>query len=296
MNILVTGANGLLGSHLMRRFDSSNHSVTGLSRNKPYKSEFKAPSFIELDMTFPERLNNFLMQSEYDVIINCAAMADVDLCEREQNMASAINFEAVSCLAEYCEVSGALLIQISTDYVFDGKAGPYDENDSLNPINFYGRTKLAAEKVIQDSECEYIIARAVHVYGNLPDAPSKQLAWLLAARDNGREIKGATDQFSNPTWAGNLADAIIELTVSSIRGIIHIGGNDYISRYDFALEAAKVLGIDSSLIKKTTLNELNLPASRPLKAGLKIDKMKNLMTTCPMGVRDGITKVQSGAR
>lgn len=295
MNILVTGANGLLGSHLMRRLDG-NHSVTGLGRKKTVKSELKTASFFELDMTYLDKLNNFLMQSEYDVIINCAAMADVDLCEREQSMASAINFEAVSGLAEYCEVTGALLIQISTDYVFDGQAGPYDETDSANPINFYGRTKLAAEKIIQDSECEYIIARAVHVYGNLPDAPSKQLAWLLAARESGSEIMGATDQFSNPTWAGNLADAIIELSISGIRGIIHIGGNDYLSRYDFALEAAKVLGIDNNLIKKTTLKKLNLIARRPLKAGLKIEKMKSLMTTRPLGVRDGITKVQSGAR
>lgn len=295
MNILVTGANGLLGSHLMRRLDG-NHSVTGLGRKKTVKSELKTASFFELDMTSFDKLNNFLMQSEYDVIINCAAMADVDLCEREQSMASAINFEAVSGLAEYCEVTGALLIQISTDYVFDGQAGPYDETDSANPINFYGRTKLAAEKIIQDSECEYIIARAVHVYGNLPDAPSKQLAWLLAARESGSEIMGATDQFSNPTWAGNLADAIIELSISGIRGIIHIGGNDYLSRYDFALEAAKVLGIDNNLIKKTTLKKLNLIARRPLKAGLKIEKMKSLMATRPMGVRDGITKVQSGAR
>jgi dTDP-4-dehydrorhamnose reductase len=295
MKILVTGANGLLGSHLMRRLDG-NHSVTGLGRIKPVKSELKAASFIELDMTSFEEFDNILMQSEYDVIINCAAMADVDLCECEQTKASAINFEAVSCLAEYCEVSSALLIQISTDYVFDGQAGPYDENDSPNPINYYGRTKLAAEKIIQDSECEYIIARAVHVYGNLPDAPSKQLAWLLAARDSRSEIKGATDQFSNPTWAGNLADAIVELTKSSIRGIIHIGGSDYLSRYDFAVEASKVLGIDSKLIRKTTLNELNLIARRPLKAGLKIEKMKSLMTTLPTGVRDGIIEVQSGAR
>jgi dTDP-4-dehydrorhamnose reductase len=296
MNILVTGANGLLGSHLMRRFDRSNHSVAGLSRNKPAKSEFKSASFIELDMTSSDIFYSFLMKSEFDVIINCAAMADVDLCEREQSMASAINFEAVSCLAEYCEVTGALLIQISTDYVFDGEVGPYNETDSPNPINYYGRSKLAAEKVIRDSECEYIIARSVHVYGNLPDAPSKQLAWLLAARNSGSEIKGATDQFSNPTWAGNLAEAIIELTVSSIRGIIHIGGNDYISRYNFALEAAKVLGIDSGLIKKTTINELNLPANRPLKAGLKIEKMKSLMKTRPMGVKEGINNVQRGVR
>jgi dTDP-4-dehydrorhamnose reductase len=295
MNILVTGANGLLGSHLMRRLDG-NHSITGIGRNKSAKSELKTASFIELDLTSFDKLNNFLMQSEYDVIINCGAMADVDLCEQKQSMASAINFEAVSYLAEYCEVTGALLIQISTDYVFDGEGGPYNETDSPNPINYYGRTKLAAEKIIQDSECEYIIARAVHVYGNLPDTPSKQIAWLLAARDSGSEIKGAIDQFSNPTWAGNLADAIVELSISSIRGIIHIGGNDYISRYDFALEAAKVLGIENSLIRKTTLEELNLIARRPLKAGLKIDKMKSLMTTHPMGVRDGIAKVLSGAR
>jgi dTDP-4-dehydrorhamnose reductase len=294
MNILLTGANGLLGSHLLRRLDGK-HAVSCIGRHQPKAARLKSSSFTLLDMTSLSDINAFLVKSEYDVIINCAAMADVDLCEREREMASAINFEAVTSLAEYCENTGALLLHISTDYVFDGKSGPYREDDTTNPINFYGRTKLAAEKIIQDSECEYIIARGVHVYGNLPDSPSKQISWLLAVREKGEEIRGAVDQFSNPTWAGNLADAIIDLALSEFRGLIHIGGPDYISRYEFALRGAKVLGIDTDLVKKTNISDLNLAAPRPLKAGLNIDKMKSLLKICPLGVIEGLSQVNAGA-
>ena len=295
MNILVTGANGLVGSHLLRRLDGI-HTVMGISRHEPKISGFKSTSYTNLDITSSSKLNSFLTQSEYEIIINCAAMADVDRCEREREDAAAINFEAVTTLTEYCENTGALLLHISTDYIFKGDSGPYNENDAPHPINFYGRTKLAAERIIQDSECEYIIVRTVHVYGNLPESPSKQIAWLLAAHETGGKIIGAVDQFSNPTWAGNLADSIVELMVSDYRGTIHIGGPDYVSRYEFALEGAKILGIDSDIIKEAKIAELDLSAPRPLKAGLKIEKMKKLLKTSPIGIKEGLIKVKSGAK
>jgi dTDP-4-dehydrorhamnose reductase len=295
MNILITGVNGLLGSHLLNRL-GSGHRVTGICRHKPVLSIPKNTSIAIVDMATLKNLNNFLIDSEYDIIINCAAMTDVDLCERKKEEAYAVNTDAVNSLAEYCQNKGALLIQISTDYIFDGNSGPYREEDLPNPVNHYGETKLAAEKIVIDSKCAYIIARTVHVYGNMPDAPSKQIAWLLAARESGMQIQGAVDQYSNPTWAGNLADAVIELMNSNIGGMIHIGGNDYVSRYEFVLEASKLLGIDRKLIKDTTLEKLGLAAQRPLKAGLSIEKMKRLLKTPAMGIRDGLTRVQSGAR
>lgn len=295
MNILVTGASGLLGSHLVSRLDGS-HKVVGISRHQPTYLNSKSVSSLAIDMISFESFNNFLINSEYNVIINCAAMSDVDRCEMEKETASAINSGAVRSLAGRCKERGILLIHISTDYVFDGKAGPYREDDSTNPINHYGRTKLEAEEIIRKSGCDFIIARTVHVYGNLPDTPSKQIAWLLSARDTGREILGAIDQYSNPTWAGNLADSLIELMNSDFRGIIHIGGSDYISRYEFAIEASKLLGIDSNLIKKTTLDKLNLAALRPLRAGLNIEKIKRLLKTQPMSISEGLAEVQAGAR
>jgi dTDP-4-dehydrorhamnose reductase len=295
MNILVTGASGLVGSHLLSRLDGI-HSIIGIARRKPSQSKYKSTSFFSLDMISYMDLNNFLINSELNIVINCAAMPDVDLCEIEKEKASAINAEAVRYLAAYCKDRGILLIQISTDYIFDGVDGPFLENSIPNPINHYGRSKLEAEEIIQQSGCDYIIARTVHIYGNLPDSPSKQVAWLLSARDSGREISGAVDQFSNPTWAGNLADALIELMYSDIRGIIHIGGGDYLSRYDFAVEGSKLLGIDSNLIKKTTLEKLKLTAPRPLRAGLNVEKMKLLLKTQPMSIREGLIKVQAGNR
>ena len=194
-------------------------------------------------------------------------------------------------LAGICKKRDRLLIHISTDYLFDGESGPYPEDADPNPINYYGQTKLLAEQAIVSSGCQHIIVRTNHLYGNHNSEKSKLIAWLLGAREH--EINAAGDQCNNPTWAGNLADAIVELVATVFRGVINIGGPDYISRYEFALTGADLFGLDKGNIKKVSISDMSMAARRPLRAGLKIDKMKKLLKTPSMSVLEGLTVVRN---
>jgi dTDP-4-dehydrorhamnose reductase len=203
------------------------------------------------------------------------------------------NAEVPKYIAGYFKKQNCLLIHLSTDYLFDGRGGPYAEEATPDPINFYGETKLRGEESIVNSGCEYIIVRTNQIYGNLPDGPSRLIRWVLKGKNE--RIRAAQDQYNNSTWAGNLADCIIELLKGAFRGVINIGGPDYLSRYDFAVKGAGVFGFENGNIIKGLMGDLELAASRPLKAGLTIAKMREILRTAPVSVLDGLKKVRDGA-
>ncbi len=285
--IIIPGISGLVGSHLAKRIQGK-YRIIGVSR-KIFGPNINIVRFPD-GFAGGSNFRKWLESVDFDVIINCAAMADVDKCETDREAAHRINVEFVEEIAGICRKSDRLLIHISTDYLFDGGCGPYPEDAVSNPINYYGRTKLLAEQAILSSGCQHIIVRTNHLYGNAGTGPSKLLAWRYGAREH--EIKAAGDQYNNPTWAGNLADAIIEMMEIDFRGVINVGGPDYLSRYDFALLGADVFGLDKRNIKRVSISGLGMTARRPLKAGLKIDKMKKLLKTSPVGVLDGLTIVR----
>jgi dTDP-4-dehydrorhamnose reductase len=288
-SIIITGISGLAGGHLARRLNG-RYPLIGISRHPGIGMD---STFIaSLDLTDFGGLQSFLEKNAFDTIINCAALADVDRCEIEHELAFAVNTQTVMIMAEFCKKHNRLLIHLSTDYIFDGKAGPYAEDAIPNPINYYGVTKREAEEAIVNSGCPHIIVRTNHLYGNLASGPSNLVRWLLGAKD--KEIIAADDQFNNATWAGNLADAIIELMESDFRGVINIGGPNYLSRYDFAILGTEIFGIDQSHIIGTSISRLGLKATRPLRAGLTIDKMKTILRTAPTSVLDGLKKVRDG--
>ncbi|HBC45945.1 MAG TPA: hypothetical protein DCZ43_02755 [candidate division Zixibacteria bacterium] len=286
--VVITGISGLVGSHIARRLEGRCE-VIGISRKPGKISKSILPE--AFDITDSRALVSFLERTEFDALINCAAQADVDRCEIDREEAYKINTEAVAVMADFCKKHKRLLIHLSTDYLFDGQNGPYSEEASSNPINYYGETKLEAEIAIRSSGCAYIIVRTNHIYGNLPDGPSRLVRWLL----ENSEIKAASDQYNNSIWAGSLADSVIELMEMDFRGVVNIGGPDYLSRYEFAMEGAEVFGIDKKRVVKSSIKKLGLVAPRPLRAGLIIDKMKQILKTAPVSVVDGLKKVRDGA-
>jgi dTDP-4-dehydrorhamnose reductase len=289
--IIVAGISGLVGSHLAHRLDKRLE-IVGLSRKPDKYPLMENITPISLDITHEKALTSFLDNSEYDIIINCAALTDVDLCEIDRRLAMKLNTEASAIMAEHCKKRDRLLIHLSTDYIFDGKAGPYSEESIPNPINYYGQTKLWAEEAIVSSGCDYIIVRTNHIYGNLPDGPSRLVRWVLQAET--QRIKAAGDQYNNSTWAGNLADCIIELVDGDFRGVVNVGGPDYLSRYEFAIRGAEIFGFGSDNIIKARIDELGMTAPRPLKAGLTIAKMKKIFKTAPVSVLDGLKNAHDG--
>ncbi len=229
--ILVTGANGQLGSELRVLSVNSNH-------------EFLFTDVAELDITNREAVDNYVSEHGTDIIVNCAAYTNVDKAEEDTEMADNINHLAVKNLAEVSAKYKLILIHISTDYVFDGsKNTPYLETDPTAPLGVYGRTKLAGEKAVTDSGCDYLIIRTSWLYSSFGNNFVKTMRRLTAEKDS---LKVVFDQVGTPTYAGDLAQAILKIIDSGKyadnAGIYHFSNEGVCSWYDFAIEIRNLSG------------------------------------------------------
>ena len=288
MRVLITGSNGLLGQKLVKTF-SSNHQTTGIDLQKSSIIDTPNFSYKNISITEKDKLEEFFASFKPEIVINAGAYTDVDGCEKNKEKAWEVNVEGVKNLSELCRENKAKLVQLSTDYIFDGKAGPYSEEDTPNPEGYYGLTKLESEKVIPGNKIDFLIVRTNVLYGKSLGETHNFVLWLVEKLKNREEVKIVTDQYSNPTLADNLAEAIKEATEKNISGVLNIaGGEKILSRYEFALKIAEKFNLDQSLIKKVLTSELNLPAPRPLKGGLKIDRAKSLLKTELLDVEKGL--------
>lgn len=288
MRVLITGSNGLLGQKLVKTF-SSTHRTSGIDLQKDSIIRIPNFSYQDISITEKEKLKELFSSFKPEIVINAGAYTDVDGCEKNKEKAWEVNVEGVKNLSELCRENKAKIVQLSTDYIFDGKKGPYSEEDSPNPEGYYGLTKLESEKEIIKSQINFLIVRTNVLYGKSLGETHNFVLWLIQKLKNGEEVRIVTDQYSNPTLADNLAEAIKDAVEKNISGILNIAGGDkVISRYEFALKIAEKFGLDQSLIKKISTSELNLPAPRPLKGGLKIDKAKKLLTTELLDVDKGL--------
>ena len=229
--ILVTGANGQLGSELRVLSVNSNH-------------EFLFTDVAELDITNREAVDNYVSEHGAEIIVNCAAYTNVDKAEDDTEMADNINHLAVKNLAEVSAKYKLILIHISTDYVFDGsKNTPYLETDPTAPLGVYGHTKLDGEKAVTDSGCDYLIIRTSWLYSSFGNNFVKTIRRLTAEKDS---LKVVFDQVGTPTYAGDLAQAILKIIDSGKyadnAGIYHFSNEGVCSWYDFAIEIRNLSG------------------------------------------------------
>lgn len=261
-NILVTGANGQLGSELRK---------IGFSA----LDEVFYTDVAELDITDYAAVEKFVKDNEIDTIINCAAYTAVDKAEEEPELAAKINTEAVSNLARAAAKEGCLLIHISTDYVFDGTGTkPYSEKDKPCPVSVYGRTKLAGEEAILKSRCFHIIIRTAWLYSSFGNNFVKTILRLAAERP---EINVVSDQIGSPTYAGDLAAAIVAIMDSEERieheGIYHYSNEGVCSWYDFAAEIVRLSGKECR-VKPVTTADYPTKTQRPAYSVLDKSKIK----------------------
>lgn len=261
-NILVTGANGQLGSELRK---------IGFSA----LDEVFYTDVAELDITDYAAVEKFVKDKEIDTIINCAAYTAVDKAEEEPQLAAKINTEAVANLARAAAKEGCLLIHISTDYVFDGTGTkPYTEKDKPCPVSVYGKTKLAGEEAILKSRCFHIIIRTAWLYSSFGNNFVKTILRLAAERP---EISVVSDQVGSPTYAGDLAAAIVGIMDSEERieheGIYHYSNEGVCSWYDFAAEIVRLSGKECR-VKPVTTAEYPTKTQRPAYSVLDKSKIK----------------------
>jgi dTDP-4-dehydrorhamnose reductase len=291
--ILVCGSNGLLGQKLAWLFNNeSDYEVLHTSHHRSFVHDRMLIDYTQLDITNRSDVKSLVTSYRPDIILNAAAMTNVDACEREKEKAWKVNVTAVENLVEVCRRIDAKLIHVSTDYVFDGKTGNYTEEDRVNPINYYGKTKLAGENVILSSGIDHAILRAVVVYGFGTNVKNNFALWVVANLNEKKNIRCVDDQISNPTNVFDLANAMKEIIDHNISGLFHICGAETVSRYDFAVRAAEVFGYDPQLIQRIKTTDLQQIAPRPLNTSMLFDKAKQAFHYHPMNVTHGLQMLQ----
>lgn len=267
--VLITGANGLLGQKLVNCFAADkSFDLLGTSRQKEPYNQTASFGYISLDTTDRGAVKELIWNFEPDYIINAAAFTNVDACEREKEVSWKANVSAVENLIAGARLVKAKIIHVSSDYIFDGKNGPYDELQSPNPLSYYGRAKLAAENVIRNSGEHWAIIRTMVIYGIANKVKKNFAMWLVEELSQGHPVKVVTDQIGNVTLADDLARGIYLLVCKGKRGVYNMAGSDILPRFEFAVKLAKVFGYDPNLISPIKTCELNQPAARPLRSGL----------------------------
>ncbi len=227
-----------------------------------------------LDITHFTAIQRIVAEYQPDVIVNCAAFTDVDGAEIEREKAYAVNVGGLRNLLDSLKGSAVHIIQISTDYVFDGCQGPYREEDLPKPINYYGQTKLDAEQLLGTVGGDFTIIRTNVLFGQSRNRSASFVEWVIRNLSARREIRVVNDQYGNPTWADGLAEVIQKIIERKAVGLYHYGGKDYVNRLEFALLIASVFNLDSTLIHPIATRTLGQKAARPYRAGLVCTKIQ----------------------
>lgn len=292
--VLVVGSNGLLGQKVVESFVRGTPSgIWACSMEPDPLRRLQSVSYRQLDITQRKDVKSLVAEIEPDIIINCAGMTNVDACEKERNLAWKVNVAGVEHLAEAAKKRNATIVHISSDYVFDGKNGPYAEDDKPEPLSYYGKTKLASENALRTSDVPFLILRTMVLYGFAEGVRQNFALWLLNALKNGDDVRVVDDQTGNPTLVDDLAYAIMKGVELNKLGVYNIAGRDIVSRYQFAVRLAEVFGLDASLITPIKTMTLHQPAPRPLKSGLITLKAETELGYSPSTVDEGLAVLRS---
>jgi dTDP-4-dehydrorhamnose reductase len=294
MKILVTGANGLLGQTIIRQLLEKKYEVVATGRG-PDRAEVtpSAPTYYKsIDITDGPAIEQFILEHKPTVIVHAAAMTQVDQCELHKQECYNINVTATRFIIEAAKAVGSRFIYVSTDFIFDGNDGPYKEDDEPSPVNYYGSTKMVAEKAVMESGLDYAIARTILVYGDVPaTGRSNIIGFVRESLQANKPIKMVTDQVRTPTFVEDLARGIILIIEKKGKGIYHLSGEDLMTPYDIAIETAKYFGLNEALISKSTSEEIKQPAVRPPKTGFDISKAKRELGYTPKSFKESLQEL-----
>lgn len=293
--ILVTGSNGLLGQKLVELLtQQSDTKVIATARGEnrlPFKEGYE---YFSMDITKPEEVASVIQKTMPDVIVHGAAMTNVDQCEFEKETCWAQNVKAVEYMVEACRKHDIFLCHVSTDFIFDGAAGPYTEEGEANPLSFYGWSKYAAEKMVQHSGIRWAIARTVLVYGIAFDmSRSNIILWVKKSLEEGKNIKVVTDQWRTPTLAEDLAMGCFLIADKEAEGVFNISGKDLLTPYEMAMMTADYFGLDKGLIAEADSSNFTQPAKRPARTGFVLDKSNEILGYNPHSFKEGIAILAS---
>ena len=263
--ILLIGSNGFLGSYLYLK-SSNFFEVLGTY----YKTVSNSNS-VFLDVTDIDSVCNLVSEFKPDIIINCSAYTNVDKAELNKKNVRDVNVLGLQNIIKSCSIN-TKIVHISSDYVFDGEKGDYKESDSTHPVNYYGKTKLESENILKGANRSFVIYRPNVLYSDDINS-SSFFSWVRKSLKNNQEIKVVDDQISNPTYIPDFVDVILDSVLMGYEGVLHIGSEDSLSRYQFALKVANVYGFNSDNIIPIKTKSLGQLAERPKKSNLNCDKI-----------------------
>lgn len=279
MRILVTGAGGLLGPAVLGEASGRGHEALGLAR-------------ADMDVTDPMAVEGVVRAHEPDAVVHCAAFSQVDRAELERAMAMRVNRDGAAHLAAACRSVGAVLVYVSTDYVFGGPRDvPWGPGERARPENHYGQTKLEGERVVAASGAEHLVVRVSWLFG---DARPSFVDAMVARAEAGEGLRLVDDQFSTPTWTRDASATILSLLEGGARGIYHVtSGGGAASRLDFASEALRILGLDVP-VEPVHLASLREDARRPRYSVLDVGTTEGFLGRPLPGWRDSLRRYLEG--
>ena len=288
--VLVTGSNGLLGQKITERLLETKQFKLVATAKGPNRFPVKEGYvYAEMDILDPENVRQVVEQHQPDAIIHTAAMTNVDTCEEQQELAHQLNVDSVNTLIQLAELHNIQLVHLSTDFIFDGANGPYDELAAPNPLSYYGITKLEAEEVLKNSSCRWAILRTIIVYGIVSDmSRSNIVLWAKGALEKGSPINVVNDQWRMPTLAEDLADCCLLAVEKDARGVYNASGKDMMSISELVGRVADYWQLDKSLINEISAETLNQTAKRPVRTGFILDKTINDLGYNPHSFEEGL--------
>jgi len=282
MRVLIVGASGFIGSAL--------HASFGAEAVGTYHTH-AAHGLRALDMRDAAAVDRLVRELHPTVIIQPAAQPHVDWCEDHVQESYDVNVTGARNVATAARAVGARYVFFSTDYVFNGAAGPYREDAPPAPLNVYGRHKLEAEQLIADTVEDHAIVRVCGVYGFERQGKNFVMA-LLARGRRGEPMTVPSDQWGTPTYADDLAAAVRELAQASPRGVLHVVGPECLDRMSFARLACGVFGLDPAFLQPRTTAALGQRAPRPLHGGLNAARARAVLATPLLAPRAGLERMK----
>ncbi len=277
MQILVLGANGLLGSNVVDTALGRGWEVAGTFHSS--RPSFDVP-LEQLDLRDENAVKAVLDDYVPDVVCNCAAMTDVDACESSPGTARAINAEAPATIADHCATIDSEFVHVSTDYVFDGTGEtPYSEADDPNPVQAYGSSKLAGEQCVLESTATTLVPRLSFVYGvhRADDELRGFPAWVQSRIGRDEPTPLFTDQWVTPSRAGQAAATILDLLETDFRDVVHVASSSCVTPYEFGREISRQTGRGEELLEAGSRADVDRAATRPAYSCLDVTRVEDLL-------------------
>lgn len=286
MKALITGARSLLGKALWESVPKDIDLIlTSLPEHKFSHPEF--PSF-DLDVSKKSQVEKLIRKLKPNCIIHLASLSNVDFCERNPQKADKVNVNGTNNVFKVSVSAGAKVLLSSTNGVFDGKNPPYNESQKPNPIHTYGKTKLAAENIIKHAS-QNLIVRLITMYGWAPKGARKNpVTWTLDKLKRKETLNMVNDNFVNPLYAPQAADAIWQLIVSQENGVFHIAGRTRVNRYRWTIETAKIFGYPTDNIHPVDSSFFPDIVPRPQDTTFITDKIQNSISWKPLSLKKGL--------